>query len=322
MLLFTLIFPCKFLMVTIPFKMAGPTPFGLFRQSPNSYLALAVLALCIVLVTLLISYVVYALFFHPLAKYPGPLLGRVTQWYDVYHAYNGDKHVLLYRLHEQYGPVVRYSPNIVSINDPAALKAIYAHGANVRKSVFYKCFRAAPGAISTLLATEKEHHARKRRVMSQAFSADAMRGLEQYVLGHVQDLVDRIGTVVIQQGSEKCRWSIELDMAKQLNYLVFDIMGDLVFGKSFGTLGDKPENREGIHLLGRAAKRNYVVAAMPALANGFEKWLPGFRRLYLDRQKYLAFGKAQVMARKDDNMGETGRRDIFSFLLHAKVSFS
>lgn len=268
----------------------------------------------------LFAYVVYDLCIHPLAKYPGPLLGRLTQWYDVYHAYKGDKHVLFYRLHQQYGPIVRFSPNTLSINDPAALKEIYAHGANVQKSVFYKCFRAAPGAISTLLATEKAHHARKRRVLGQAFSDQALRGLEQYVIGHVKDIVDRIGVAVKRPGGEEQCWSSEIDMAKYCNWLVFDIMGELVFGKSFGTLGDQPQNREGIRLLGRAAKRNYVVAAMPVLAqHGLEKWLPGFRSLYLDRLKYLAFGKAQVQARtKENGFGETGRRDIFSFLLHAK----
>ncbi|KAK3113993.1 hypothetical protein LTR53_008130 [Teratosphaeriaceae sp. CCFEE 6253] len=240
----------------------------------------------------------------------------MTQWYDVYHAYKGDKHVLLYRLHQRYGPLVRFTPNTLSINDPEALKAIYAHGDNVQKSVFYQCFRAAPTAVSTLLATEKIHHARKRRVMGQAFPPEAIRAFEQYVLGHVQALVDRIDAIVHSGGIEKAHQSI--NMAAMLNWLVFDIMGDLVFGKSFGTLGDKPENRRGIWLLGRAAKRNYVIAAMPALAR-LEMYLPFLRSLYLDRRNYLAFGKAQVIARTEVNgSGETGRRDIFSFLLHAK----
>ena len=99
-------------------------------------------------------------------------------------------------------------------------------------------------------------------------------------------------------------------------------MGDLVFGKSFGTLGEEPENREGIRLLGRAARRNYAVAALPELIYwNLERWIPPFRRLYHDRNQYLAFGKRQVMARtKEKEMGlaETGRRDIFSFLLNAK----
>jgi hypothetical protein len=112
----------------------------------------------------LAGFVTHQLFFHPLAAYPGPFLGRITQLYDLYHAYAGDKHILLYRLHQKYGAIVRFTPNTLSINDPAALKAIYGHGANVQKNEFYKCFRAAPAAISTLLATDKQHHARKRRV--------------------------------------------------------------------------------------------------------------------------------------------------------------
>jgi len=292
----------------------------------SSMRCLSLLILCGATLASISGYIIYTLYFHPLAKYPGPLLGRLTQWYDVYHAYIGDKHLLFYRLHQRYGPIVRFSPSTLSINDPAALKAIYAHGANVQKSNFYKCFRARPDAISTLLATDRAHHARKRRVMGQAFSDTALRGLEQYVLGHVQDLVDRIAGVVATADApagsmEKSRgWSAPCDMAQLCNWLVFDIMGDLVFGKSFGTLGEHPENREGIRLLGRAARRNYVIAAMPSLAGTAEKWLPPFRQLYLDRAKYLAFGKAQVQARTmEKGFGEMGRRDIFSFLLHAKV---
>lgn len=302
-----------------------PELAGLLGTCTNSFQCLSSMAILGVLVATIAAYVVYQLYFHPLANYPGPLLGRLTQWYNVYHAYVGDKHILFYHLHQKHGTVVRFSPNSLSINDPVALKTIYAHGANVQKSVFYKCFRAAPQAISTLLATEKQHHARKRRIMGQAFSDTALRGFEQYVLGHTQDLVDRIGGVVGGSGLEKAGWSAPLDMANWCNWLVFDIMGDLVFGRSFGTLGEKPENRQGIFLLGRAARRNYTVAAMPALLyTRLEEYLPLLRGLYQDRCKYLAFGKKQVMERTKEQgqngspVVETGRRDIFSFLLHAK----
>lgn len=175
------------------------------------------------------GYVVYQLYFHPLARYRGPLLGRITPLPDLYHAFKGDKHLLLYRLHQQYGAVVRFTPNTLSINDPAAIKAIYSHNSNVLKGEFYKCFRATPYAISTLLATEKQQHARKRRVMGQAFSDQSLRGLEQYVLEHVQRLVDKINSVVAQPSAEAHkRWSETVDMRSWCNWLVFDVMGDLV----------------------------------------------------------------------------------------------
>jgi cytochrome P450 len=102
--------------------------------------------------------------------------------------------------------------------------------------------------------------------------------------------------------------------------LLPDIMGDLVFGRSFGTMGAKPENRDAIRLLGRAARRNYTVGAMPFLhRSGLERWLPPFRGLFLDRLQYLAFGKRQVVERSQDtSLENSGRKDIFHYLLDAK----
>lgn len=91
-----------------------------------------------------------------------------------------------------------------------------------------------------------------------------------------------------------------------------------VFGEPFRTLSGNEESQEGIRLLGRAARRNYTVAAMPSLVSlKVERWLPPLRRLYQDRNKYLAFGKKRVMARTKKTTSADGS-DIFSFLLHAK----
>lgn len=51
----------------------------------------------------IVSLVAYRLLLHPLAKYPGPLAGRLTDWYSVYHTARGDNHVNLYELHLAYG---------------------------------------------------------------------------------------------------------------------------------------------------------------------------------------------------------------------------
>lgn len=177
--------------------------------------------------------------------------------------------------------------------------------------------------------------------MGCAFSETAMKGMEGYVLGLVEDFIGRVGEVVDctgggeekgemgeEEGKEK--WSKCLNMSQWCNWLVFDIMGELVFGKSFGTLGSHMPNRKAIFLLGRAARRNYVVAAMPALVStGLEKFLPVLRGLYRDRCQYLAFGKQQVvkvMERQqqeqqksgDEDNSLTKRKDIFSLLLTAQ----
>ena len=55
----------------------------------------------------LIAIIVYRLTLHPLARYPGPIIGKVTDWYSVYHAFKGDRHLDFYHLHQKYGNRIR-----------------------------------------------------------------------------------------------------------------------------------------------------------------------------------------------------------------------
>ena len=83
--------------------------------------------------------IIYRLYLHPLAGYPGPLLARCTTLHAAYHAWVGDSHLVLYHAHRKYGSnsfpkptiwahanggagtFVRFTPNFVSINDAAAI---------------------------------------------------------------------------------------------------------------------------------------------------------------------------------------------------------
>lgn len=202
---------------------------GVLDAAKSSSLTISTL-LPSVLAIYVLTTAFYNLYLHPLSSHPGPLLGRLTKLNDVYHAYIGDKHINFYHLHARYGPVVRFSPNSLSINDPSALKAIYGHGANVQKSeTFYHAFRAHPAAISTLLATERVQHARKRRIMGQAFSETAMRDMEMYVLDNVGVWMKGIEEKVEAAREVGRKWSGQIDMGKWNNYLVFGecIMGPL-----------------------------------------------------------------------------------------------
>jgi hypothetical protein len=150
--------------------------------------------------------VVYRLTSHPLAKYPGSLLARITSWHDYYHISKGDRHIESWRHHEIFGdsnrklysstsqlthhirPIVRFSPNCISINTPQALQDIYlSRIANVMKSDWYTFTHAATGGHgNTHSIVDRERYAVKRRLLSHAFSDSALRSMETHILDNVR----------------------------------------------------------------------------------------------------------------------------------------
>ena len=105
---------------------------------------------------------IYRVKFHPLAKYPGPLLAQLTVLYPLYHAIVGDRHPTFWRLHKRYGSIVRCGPNQLSFNTATGLKDIYGPKANVQKSEWYTFFRPLKGAVSVWTCIDKVIHSRKR----------------------------------------------------------------------------------------------------------------------------------------------------------------
>ncbi|XXH02093.1 hypothetical protein Hte_008459 [Hypoxylon texense] len=257
-----------------------------------------------------VGLVVYRLFFHPLAKYPGPFIAKITDAYQLYHAWKGDRHLEFWRLHERYGKVVRFGPNSVSFNSSTALKEIYGFKSNVRKAEFYDAFvHPAPNTHNT---RDKALHARKRRVLSQAFSDSAIKEMERYILSNVRSFCEQIGAGASE---ERKGWTAPKNMADWCNYLAMDILGDLCFGKAFHML-ERPDNRYALELVSLATTRHLICGTMALVGKlHLDKVL--FHKIATGRAKYMAYSKAQLTERT--KLGDdTDRRDFFYHLLKAK----
>lgn len=152
---------------------------------------------------------------------------------------------------------MRFGPNAVSFNSSAALKDVYGFRTNVRKAEFYDAF--AHPVANTHNTRDKTLHARKRRVLSQAFSDSAMRGIERYILQNVRAFCDQIG--VQDGGDEKKGWTAPRVMSDWCNYLAMDILGDLSYGKAFHML-EKPDNRFALGLVEAATTRHLIVSIL------------------------------------------------------------
>lgn len=254
--------------------------------------------------------VIYRLYYHPLAQYPGPLLAKVTDIHQLYHAWKGDRHLQFWRMHEKYGRVVRFGPNSLTFNTNTALKEIYGFKGNVRKAEFYDAF--VHPAPNTHNARDKALHARKRRVLSQAFSDSAMKEMERYILANVRSFCEQIGLGVREESKG---WTVTKNMADWCNYLAMDILGDLCFGKAFHML-ERPDNRYALELVSLATTRHLICGTMPLVGKlHLDSIL--FHKIAAGRAKYMAYSKAQLTERT--KLGdETDRRDFFYHLLKAR----
>lgn len=155
---------------------------------------------------------------------------------------------------------MRFGPNSLSINTNTALKTIYGHRANVKKSQFYSVFPPTKDTFNTHSSIDKDSHARKRRVLSHAFSDSAIKSMEKYILANIRSACQVIGNQVAPSfDQKKAGWSAPLNMADWCNYLTFDVMGDLCFGKAFDMI-ERPENRHVIDLIGSAAHMHLIVS--------------------------------------------------------------
>ncbi|KAH8673451.1 cytochrome P450 CYP548A5 [Xylariales sp. PMI_506] len=254
--------------------------------------------------------VIYRVYFHPLAKYPGPFLAKITDAYQLYHAWKGDRHLDFWRMHERYGKIVRFGPNSITFNSNVALKDIYGFKSNVRKAEFYDAF--VHPAANTHNTRDRQVHARKRRVLSHAFSDAALKQMEKYILANVRTFCEQIG---VGATDETKGWSTPKNMADWCNYLAMDILGDLCFGKAFHML-ESPDNRYALDLVSLATTRHLICGTMPLVGKlGLDKVL--FSKIAAGRAKYMAYSKSQLTERT--KMGDdTDRRDFFYYLLKAR----
>ncbi len=87
--------------------------------------------------------------------------------------------------------------------------------------------------------------------------------MEKYILANVRTFCSALGSTPSFAGPEKTgekrQWSVAQNMADWCNYLTFDVMGDLCFGKAFEML-ENQTNRHVIDLIGSAAHMHLIVS--------------------------------------------------------------
>ncbi|KAF2653597.1 cytochrome P450 [Lophiostoma macrostomum CBS 122681] len=178
-----------------------------------------------------VLYGVYNVLFHPLRKYPGPLLWRAYRLSHVVSVQRGDVHRQLKHFHEKYGPIVRYAPNELSYANGAAWKDIYGnrpgHLPFKRSATFFR--KLSADDPESIMGPNEEAHARMRRAFANSFSEKSLKDQSPTVERYVSAMIEQLKAPVAGR-----LWKERtVDLVDWLIYVAFDISGDLSFGESF-----------------------------------------------------------------------------------------
>ncbi|KAI8930440.1 hypothetical protein NX059_012391 [Plenodomus lindquistii] len=254
----------------------------------------------------LVTKCVYRLYLHPLAKYPGPKIAALTDLYFYWSLSTGDHVFRMQANHRKYGDVFRLKPNALSFNSVQAHIDVHNHpksGSNkFLKTEFYE-----NGDVPRL-SSERDpiKHGEMRRSMAHAFSMKALRGQEDVVHHFLDMLIKQI--VRLGENGTKT-----LDAAMLHNWVTFDILGDLAFGETFGSV--------------ESGKTNWWVSLLlDSVYLGFltslrrdQPWVTIFLPFFLPKgiaeKKKKHFAMTRAKARRRIELGDMGRDDFFSHII-------
>ncbi|KAI0052784.1 putative cytochrome P450 [Auriscalpium vulgare] len=159
----------------------------LYWLTPLSQSQAALLSLG-ALITYQVLLVIYNLYFHPLAHFPGPRAAAATEiWLPYRELYKRESlSDLRIRLHKKYGDIIRIAPNELHFARPTVYNEIY--NMKNRWDKDYRLYRAFMLDTSSFATTSIAKSRQRRQVLSPLFSRAAILRLQGVVWDRIVDL--------------------------------------------------------------------------------------------------------------------------------------
>ncbi|KZP25865.1 cytochrome P450 [Athelia psychrophila] len=234
--------------------------------------------------------------FHPLANYPGPVLGKLTKLTLAWKMYRGRQHLYYQKLHKQYGDIVRVGPNELSINRADAIAPVLGNS-GLPKGVFWYNRFPAGGTNSIISFRDRAQHKARRRLWDRAFSTTSVKGYDELVIKRTRELCaafdKRSGQVV--------------DFSAWMSYFAYDFMGDFIFGAGFSMIETGSDETGIWECLDGMNIQTSVLAHIP-WSFTYYRLLPGIAGL---RNKFLKIAK-EIVGRRIQR--GSLRKDLFYYL--------
>nr|AAX81445.1 high nitrogen upregulated cytochrome P450 monooxygenase 1 [Phanerodontia chrysosporium] len=235
--------------------------------------------------------------FHPLARYPGPLLCKISKGWLAYVAGKGGKaHLYVQDLHMRYGEVVRIGPNELSITHQDFTRVVL--GAKGLPRGPYYDSRQHEAGMSLDGMRDQALHAIRRRPWARGMNTAAMKYYEELIRNTLSDLI--VGL--------KQRTNRPIDISEWTNYFGFDFMGQMAFTRDYGMLKNGYDKEGLLDLIEHAMQDSAWISHIP-WSIPFLRYVPGASK-YWDQMK--AVGERAVADRVA--LG-SNHRDLFHYLM-------
>ncbi|KAI1332327.1 cytochrome P450 [Xylariaceae sp. FL0255] len=168
----------------------------------------------------------YRLLAHPLSKYPGPFLAKLTEAYEGFYAATQRLPLVTQQNHQKYGPILRVAPNRLVFNSAKALHDIYDNDRVVKSSV-YLVTLGFTGTINVFSAIDRTTHRVRRKLIGAGVSERAVREFEPTMLGQID--------LFLRQILESSQKSEPVNVSIRCKRLTMDVIGLLAFGYPMNT---------------------------------------------------------------------------------------
>jgi hypothetical protein len=215
----------------------------------------------VTLITLLLARSIYRVFFHPISHIPGPIIPKLTSLWLYYHAYIGDEASTIHKLHEQYGPYVRVSPNEVDISDAEAIAPIYITKGGFTKAPCYANFDI-DGHKTIFSTTDMEYRAPLAKAVVGMFSTKSIRENEAAIYGCVDRMVSRM--------QEEAKTGLPVNILNIARSLAVDAVSTHLLQENYNATSEK----------GNRLSVSAFVDAFVAVGRFF--YLPNFAFIWLE----------------------------------------
>ncbi|KAI0538391.1 cytochrome P450 family protein [Xylaria digitata] len=212
--------------------------------------------------------VIYRLYFHPLAKFPGPKLAAASFLYEGYYdVIKRGKYVhRIEEMHGQYGPIIRINPQELHVYDPTFYDSVYSGSGKWEKPSYH--VQSIDQGVSAFGTVDHDHHRLRRGALNKFYSKQKVNALQHVIQNLANKLCDKL--------EPYSNTGTPIDFEGAFGDFTLDAIAEYTIDSNLGLLdrdgfnGDLRKTFRGLGEVGHIAK---IFPWVMTFLNSLPKWL-------------------------------------------------